>query len=217
MPTPTRPKARALAGLHAEIRRCQRCPLWATRTQAVPGVGPADARIMLVGEAPGRREDLQGEPFVGAAGRVLDALLASVGLTRGDVYITNVVKSRPFVGPPPGRNRAPAAGEILACRAWLDEQLRIIRPQVVVAMGRTALAYFLPGARISTVHGRAVRQRGRTILPLFHPAAALRRRALRQTLQRDFLKLRQVWRAAPGPRRGAGGKERSRRVQNTPS
>lgn len=180
-------------------------------------MGPADARIMLVGEAPGRREDLQGEPFVGAAGRLLDALLASVGLTRGDVYITNTVKSRPSVGPPPGRNRAPAPGEILACRAWLDDQLRIIRPRVVVAMGRIALAYFLPGARISTVHGQIVRERGRTILPLFHPAAALRRRGVRQTLQRDVLKLRQVLRAAPGPRRKAREKEGSRRAQNTPS
>lgn len=213
----TRPKARALAALHEEIRRCQRCPLWAARTQAVPGVGPAHARIMLVGEAPGRQEDLQGEPFVGTAGRVLDALLAAAGLTRRNVYITNVVKSRPFIGPPPGRNRVPAAGEIQACRAWLDEQLRIIQPQIVVAMGRIALEYFLPGAKISAVHGRPQRRGDRIILPLYHPAVTLRRPDLRETLRRDALQLRELIRPRPSGRGGPQRKEGSRRAQNTPS
>ena len=154
---------------------------------------------MLVGEAPGREEDLKGEPFVGTAGRFLDTLLASVGLTRGEVYITNVVKSRPFVGPPPGRNRPPLTNEIQACRAWLDEQLRIIRPQVVVAMGRIALEYVLPGRKISEVHGTPQRQDGRTILPLFHPAAALHRQALRDVLKQDFLVLGRLLRRQERP------------------
>ncbi|HEU4797990.1 MAG TPA: uracil-DNA glycosylase, partial [bacterium] len=122
MPAPSQ-KARALEALHKEIRRCQRCPLWATRTQAVPGVGPADARVMLVGEAPGRQEDLQGEPFVGTAGRFLDTLLSSVGLTRDDVYIANVVKCRP-----PG-NRDPMPEEIETCRPYLEAQLEFLDPR----------------------------------------------------------------------------------------
>jgi len=198
-------RTRALAALHREILACRRCPLWATRTQAVPGVGPTDARIMLVGEAPGREEDLKGEPFVGAAGRLLDTLLESIGLSRGEVFITNVVKSRPFVGPPPGRNRAPLGPEIAACRFWLDQQLRIIRPQIVVPMGRVALEYFLPGASISSVHGRPQQGVECTILPLYHPAAALRGRRLRAVIERDFQVLRTLLRKKATPR----GKGRS--------
>jgi len=201
LPPPSH-RERVLAALHEEIRACQRCPLWATRTQAVPGVGPADARVMLVGEAPGRQEDLKGEPFVGTAGSSLDTLLASIDLTRGEVYITNVVKSRPFVGPPPGRNRPPSTNEIQACRGWLDEQVRIIRPQVVVAMGRIALEYVLPGRRISEVHGTPQRQDARTILPLFHPAAALHRQALRDVLKQDFLVLGRLLRRQERPQPG---------------
>jgi DNA polymerase len=180
---------------------------------------------MLIGEAPGRQEDLQGEPFVGLAGRFLDTLLSSVGLTRSEVYITNVVKSRPFIGPPPGHNRAPTAGEIVACRRWLDEQLRIIQPEIIAVMGRVALEHFFPNRKISEVHGQALRHDGRIILPLFHPAAAFHRQELRETLKQDFLKLGGLIRkkhsrrasrtraaqAAPSMIR----KERSRRAQNT--
>ena len=149
-------------------------------------MGPADAQVMLVGEAPGRQEDLKGEPFVGQAGRFLDGLLESVGLARDQVYITNVVKSRPYIGPSPGRNRAPTASEIGACRPWLDEQIRIVQPQIIVAMGRVALEYFLPKTKISQVHGRPLQHDGRTVLPLFHPAVAYHRQALRETLREDF-------------------------------
>ncbi|OLD35317.1 MAG: hypothetical protein AUI83_27430 [Armatimonadetes bacterium 13_1_40CM_3_65_7] len=191
MPRRTKsPKTRALAQLHDRIRRCDRCPLHRTRTQAVPGVGPASARIMLVGEAPGRREDLTGQPFVGAAGKFLDELLASVGLSRSDVYITNVVKSRPVSGPPPGRNRAPTPAEIAACVPWLHEQLRILRPKVIVTLGRIALDYFLPGRRIADVHGRSIPQGPVTILPLYHPAMVLYRRDWVRMLRKDFRSLR---------------------------
>lgn len=193
-------KQKALARLHAQIRQCDRCPLWKTRTQAVPGIGLASANIMLVGEAPGRQEDLRGEPFVGAAGRFLDELLASVGLSRGAVYITNVVKSRPVSGPPPGpstelraggagRNRAPAPEEIAACTPWLDEQLRIIRPKVVVTLGRIALEYFQPRAKISKMHGRPFKKGRTTFLPLYHPAMALYRRDWIAMLRKDFRRL----------------------------
>ncbi len=187
-------RERVLAKLHEEIRHCDLCPLHRTRTQAVPGVGPANAKVMLVGEAPGRHEDLKGEPFVGAAGKFLDELLASVGLSRADVYITNVVKSRPVSGPPPGRNRAPTPEEIAACRPWLDEQLRIIRPQIVVTLGRIALDYFLPGRKISELHGRAVTNGRVTILPLYHPAVVLYRRDWVRVLRKDFVRIRKLLR-----------------------
>lgn len=185
-------RERALARVHAQIRQCDRCPLHRTRTQAVPGVGPANAKVMLVGEAPGRQEDLKGEPFVGAAGRFLDELLASVGLSRADVFITNVVKSRPASGSPPNRNRAPAPEEIAACRPWLDEQLRLIRPQIVVTLGRIAMDCFLPGGKISELHGRAVTSGRVTLLPLYHPAMALYRREWVRMLKRDFRQIRKL-------------------------
>ena len=152
-------------------------------------MGPPNAKVMFVGEAPGRREDLKGEPFVGAAGRVLDELLTSVGLSRSTVYITNVVKSRPVSGPPPGHNRAPTLEEIAPCTPWLDEQLRLIRPKVVVTLGRIALEYFQPGAKISKMHGRSFKQDRTTILPLYHPAMALYRRDWIAMLRRDFRRL----------------------------
>lgn len=160
----------------------------------MPGVGPASAKVMFVGEAPGRQEDLQGEPFVGAAGRFLDDLLASVGLSRRTVYITNVVKSRPVSGRPPapstrlraGHNRAPTSEEIAACTPWLDEQLRLIGPKVVVTLGRIALEHFQPGARISEVHGRPFTKGRTTVLPLYHPAMVLYRRDWVAMLRKDF-------------------------------
>ncbi len=191
-------RQQALAQLHERIRACDRCPLHRTRTQAVPGVGPAGARILLVGEAPGRREDLQGEPFVGAAGKFLDELLASAGLSRADVYITNVVKSRPVSASPPGRNRTPTSEEIAACRPWLDELLRLIRPAVVVTLGRIALNSFLPGRKLAQVHGRPITRGRVTILPLYHPAVALYRRDWVPVLKRDFRKIRRL---LPAPRR----------------
>ncbi|MDR7400753.1 MAG: uracil-DNA glycosylase [Armatimonadota bacterium] len=198
------PSAReaALQALHAQIRQCRRCPLYRTRTQAVPGEGPATSRIMLVGEAPGRQEDLQGRPFVGAAGKFLDTLLSAAGLDRSQVYITNVVKSRPYVGPPPGRNRAPTSEEIAACRPWLDEQVRIIRPAIVVTLGQVALDSFLPGRRLADVHGRPLRAGDRVILPLYHPAMARYGQRWKALLRREFLRVRQLVSGLPTrPRR----------------
>lgn len=182
-------RERALRRLQARIRRCEQCVLAAGRTQAVPGVGPALARVMFVGEAPGRWEDERGEPFVGTAGKFFDTLLASIGLGRGEVYITNAVKCRPFVGPPPGRNRAPRPAEIAACRGWLEEELAVVAPEIVVPMGRVAVECFLPGRKISEVHGKPQTLGGRTVLPLFHPALSRYGQGARETLKRDFLVL----------------------------
>ncbi len=163
------------------MRACTKCGLHATRTQAVPGVGPCPADIMIVGEAPGFNEDRQGEPFVGAAGKLLDTLLARIGLSRGDVYITNVLKCRP------PQNRDPMPNEAEACSPYLVRQLALIRPKVVLILGRHALERLLPGqGSISRVHGSLVKRGDVAYVPLFHPAAALHNGALVADLERDF-------------------------------
>jgi uracil-DNA glycosylase family 4 len=155
-----------------------------TATNIVPGEGSASAEVMLVGEAPGASEDELGRPFVGRAGRLLDELLAEAGLRRDEVYITNVVKARP-----PG-NRDPRAGEVQHWMPWLEAELALVKPRVIVPLGRHALAHFTDGARISEVHGRELTARGRTLFPLYHPAAGLRSTKLRETLFEDARALR---------------------------
>jgi uracil-DNA glycosylase len=155
----------ALARIADEIVACARCELHKTRTKSVPGEGPADARIMLIGEAPGWNEDQQGRPFVGAAGRFLEELLASAGMTRGEVFITNVVKSRP-----PG-NRDPLPDEIAACAPFLERQIEVIDPDVIVTLGRFSMARWFPGERISRIHGQPKRVGRRLIVPMYHPAS----------------------------------------------
>jgi uracil-DNA glycosylase family 4 len=172
-----------LDALHAEIRAhhgtgcgfevCETC------TQLVPGEGPAGASVVIVGEAPGAREDEQGRPFVGPAGKLLDGLLAEAGLSRAAVYITNVVKARP-----PG-NRDPKAPEVAHHWPWLEEQLALIRPALLVPLGRHALGRVAPGAKIGEVHGTVLEAEGRRLFPLYHPAAALHNPGLRATLVAD--------------------------------
>jgi len=178
----------SLDDLRDEIRSHRGCGFepCETATNMVPGEGSPTAQVMLVGEAPGASEDELGRPFVGRAGRLLDELLAEAGLARDDVYITNVVKARP-----PG-NRDPRAGEVLHWMPWLEAELALIRPRVVVPLGRHALAHFAGGARISEVHGRELTERGRTLFPLYHPAAGLRGTRLRETLFEDARALRSV-------------------------
>ncbi|MBI5104147.1 MAG: uracil-DNA glycosylase [Solirubrobacterales bacterium] len=145
----------------------------------VPGEGPATASVVIVGEAPGAKEDQQGRPFVGNAGRLLDKLLAEAGMERDDVYITNVVKARP-----PG-NRDPRKDEVAHHWPWLERQLELIRPALLVPLGRHALARFAPEARISEVHGTVLEAEGRRLFPLYHPAAALHNPGLREQLVED--------------------------------
>jgi uracil-DNA glycosylase family 4 len=171
----------ALDDLRDEIRNHRGCGFepCETATNMVPGEGSETAEVMLVGEAPGATEDELGRPFVGRAGRLLDELLAEAGLEREQVYITNVVKARP-----PG-NRDPRAGEVLHCMPWLEAELALIQPRLVVPLGRHALAHFTDGAKISEVHGRELTERGRTLFPLYHPAAGLRSLLLRAALFED--------------------------------
>jgi DNA polymerase len=172
-----------LEHIAAEVRQCTACKLHLSRKLAVPGEGPAQADILFIGEGPGFHENEQGRPFVGAAGAFLEQLLASVGLTREQVFITNIVKCRP-----PG-NRDPQAPEIEACSGYLERQIRALNPKVIVTLGRFSMARFLPNARISAIHGRAQHAGGRTVVAMYHPAAALHQPSLRQTIEQDFARL----------------------------
>lgn len=170
----------ALSDISQEIARCELCAIARSRTRAVPGEGPENAEIMFVGEAPGWHEDQQGRPFVGPAGKYLEQLLALIGLKREQVYITNVIKTRP-----PG-NRDPLPSEIANCRPWLERQIEIIRPRMIVTLGRYSMAMFFPGKTISKIHGTAQKRDGVIYFAMYHPAAALHQQSLRQAIETDM-------------------------------
>ena len=169
-----------LTAVASEVRACTRCPLHRGRTQAVPGEGNPISDVLLVGEGPGAREDATGRPFVGPAGQLLNELLGTLGWAREDVFIANVVKCRP-----PG-NRDPESAEIEACAGYLDRQEAALDPAVIVTLGRHSLQRYLPGARISSVHGQLRRSGSRFVFPMYHPAAALHQASLRETLFADI-------------------------------
>ncbi len=173
----------ALSQLHEEIALCTRCELAKTRTRAVPGEGAEDAELMFIGEAPGWHEDQQGRPFVGPAGQFLEQLLISIGLRREQVYITNTVKSRP-----PG-NRDPLPTEILACRHWLERQIELIKPRMIVTLGRFAMTLFFPGKSISKIHGTAQKRDDTIYYAMYHPAAALHQQSLRRAIEEDMARI----------------------------
>ena len=179
-----------LTELHEEIAVCQRCDLSKGRTQTVHGEGPERAEIMFIGEAPGFHEDRQGRPFVGAAGRFLEELLASIDLKREDVYIANVIKCRPPA------NRDPLPDEIEACRPYLDQQIELIQPKLIVTLGRFSMARYFPNASITRIHGQPKRIGGRIYYPMFHPAAALHQPKWRSAVEEDMLKIPQILKEA---------------------
>ncbi len=164
---------------------CTACPLHTGRTNGVPGEGNPHAEIMFIGEGPGQKEDETGRPFVGAAGKFLETMLAGINLTREDVFIGNVVKCRP------PNNRDPENAEVETCTTlWLFQQIKILMPLLIITLGRHAMYRFLPDTlRISTAHGKPFRRNGQVYLPLYHPAAALYQSTLRETLQSDFKKI----------------------------
>jgi uracil-DNA glycosylase len=178
----------SLDDLRDEIRNHTGCGFepCETATNMVPGEGNPDADVMLVGEAPGASEDKQGRPFVGRAGKLLEQVLAEAGLEREQVYITNVVKARP------PNNRDPRAGEVAHHMPWLEAELAIVQPSLVVPLGRHALAHFTDDAKITQVHGTEMTERGRSLFPMYHPAAALRGGDLRETLFEDARKLKKA-------------------------
>jgi DNA polymerase len=194
MVLPEPPQVR-LSDLHEHIRTHRGCgfAICEDAINLVPGEGPEDADVMVVGEAPGRLEDEQGRPFVGRAGQLLSEVLAEAGLERGEVFVTNVVKARP-----PG-NRDPTKAEVAHWMPVLEQQLALVAPKLVVPLGRHALAHFAPAARIGEAHGRALTERGRELFPLYHPAAALRSTKLRETLLADARALGELARLRAAP------------------
>ncbi len=169
-----------------EAELCQDCELARYRNRVVPGEGAENAQIMFIGEAPGFYEDQQGRPFVGAAGHFLDELLTSIGLQRSEVYICNMLKCRP------PENRDPLPQEINACQKWLDRQIEVISPRVIVPLGRHALARFFPRESIGKIHGTWQKQGGVIYFAMYHPAAALHQQSLRRIIEADFQKLPQL-------------------------
>lgn len=178
-------KSRYLA-LREQMTACTKCPLRAQATQVVPGTGNINAEIMFIGEGPGANEDKQGLPFVGAAGKFLDQLLASIDLDRNQVFIANMVKCRP------PQNRDPTEEEKKICAPWLDQQIDIIQPEIFIPLGRHAMSKFIPGRIISQEHGNAYIYNGRTFFISYHPAVALYNGSMRSVMLEDFQKLRSL-------------------------
>jgi uracil-DNA glycosylase len=166
-----------------QVAKCVKCSLHHSRKLAVAGEGPADSEIMCIGEGPGFHENEQGRPFVGAAGKFLDELLEAAGLTRSQVWIGNVVKCRP-----PG-NRDPLPEELAACNEYLERQIQAINPSIIITLGRFSMTRFLPGAKISAVHGQMKKVGERYVIAMFHPAAALHQASLKPSILADFAKL----------------------------
>lgn len=188
-------KQQKLEKITRRVAKCTRCPLYKKAINPVPGEGSPKAEVMFIGEGPGYWEDQKGRPFVGQAGKLLDQLLQSIKLSRKEVFIGNMVKHRP-----PG-NRDPLPGEIEACQPFLDEQIKIINPKIIVTLGRFSMAKFLPDEKISQIHGQArfVDWEGKKliVLPMYHPAAALRRGEIRHQMKEDFQKIPQLLRSKP--------------------
>jgi DNA polymerase len=176
-----------LEEIAAQVRACRRCRLCESRTQAVPGEGPADAPVMFVGEGPGAAEDRQGRPFVGPAGQLLNQLLLGAGLRRPGVFITNIVKCRP------PENRDPQSDEIEACSEYLEGQIALLQPRLICLLGRPATQTLLNStASMGLVHGRVFDKDGLKFMPLYHPAAALHNPGMRPALEQDFRALAAV-------------------------
>lgn len=172
-----------LSQIAAEVTTCKKCALYHSRKNSVPGEGPGNAEIMFIGEGPGFNENEQGRPFVGAAGKFLDELLAQAGLKRSEVWIGNVVKCRP-----PG-NRDPLPEELKACDDYLERQITAINPKIIITLGRFSMGKYLPGVKISQVHGQMRRIGNHFIIAMFHPAAALHQAALKPSIEKDFAQL----------------------------
>jgi DNA polymerase len=176
-------KEEILEKIEKTVATCKKCRLYRTASRVVPGEGSPSAKIVFVGEAPGFNEDREGRPFVGRAGQLLDDLLRDIGLKRSDVWIGNVIKHRP------PDNRDPMVDELRACRPYLSDQIKAISPRLIVPLGRFAMAEYLIDAKISEVHGKTFRVLEYAVLPLYHPAAALRSEAVLRELRADFRRI----------------------------
>ncbi|MBI5305570.1 MAG: uracil-DNA glycosylase [Chloroflexi bacterium] len=175
-----------LTDLYAQVRVCKKCDLSKGRTNAVPGEGPENAEIMMIGEAPGFHEDQQGRPFVGAAGKFLDELLAGINLKREQIYICNVIKCRP------PQNRDPLPEEMDACRPYLDQQIELIKPKIIITISRFAMMRWFADRKIGEIHGKPRKFGNLVVLPMYHPAAALHQPSLRRVLEDDFKRVPEI-------------------------
>ncbi|MBI3912605.1 MAG: uracil-DNA glycosylase [Chloroflexi bacterium] len=175
-----------LTQLYDQIRVCTKCDLSKGRTHAVPGEGPENAEIMFIGEAPGFHEDREGRPFIGAAGKLLDELLGKIGMKREQVYIANVIKCRP------PQNRDPLPVELDACKPYIEKQIELIQPKVVITISRFAMARWFPDAKISAIHGKPKKFGDLVVLPMYHPAAALHQPSLKSVLEQDFRRIPEI-------------------------
>lgn len=169
-----------LSEIAKKVSSCKKCDLWKGAIQPVPGEGNSNAEVVFVGEGPGFNEDKMGRPFVGRAGKLLDKILLLIGMERSEVFITNMIKHRP------PENRDPLPTEIAACKGWLDQQLEVLKPKIIVTLGKHSLAKFLPKEKISLVHGTAVKIKGQVVIPMYHPAAALRNTGIFEKFKADF-------------------------------
>lgn len=179
-------KINKLTQIEHAVKTCTKCRLCKTALNAVPGEGNANSEMVFIGEAPGANEDASGRPFVGRAGKLLEDLLGKIGYTRDQVWIGNIIKHRP------PQNRDPLPDELLACSPYLTEQLIILKPKLIVTLGRFSMNYFFPEAKISKDHGTLLTTQNYLIFPVYHPAAALRSTEMAKTLERDFIKIPQV-------------------------
>lgn len=177
---------KTLSEVTSQVSICTRCSLHFSRKKSVPGEGPDSAEVMLIGEGPGFYENEQGRPFVGPSGQYLDELLLKGGYKREEVFITNVVKCRP------PSNRDPQPDELAACADYLDRQIEAINPTIIVTLGRFSMAKFMPNVKISDVHGQSFWVRGKLVIPMYHPAAALHQPSLKAALERDFARLSEL-------------------------
>ena len=195
-----------------QVRQCTGCQLSQGRTNAVPGEGAAEAEVMFIGEGPGFHEDRLGRPFVGPAGQFLDDLLRTIGLKREQVFIANMIKCRP------PQNRDPLPAEMAACNKYLDRQIELINPKLIVTLGRFSLGRFFPGESITRARGKVREKDGRHIYPIMHPAAALHRQENRSTIVSDFqgipALLAKLSRPQPGVSPGSAGEEAAQTHQN---
>jgi uracil-DNA glycosylase len=202
-----------LEKLAKQIVVCTKCELHRSRKNAVPGEGPTHAEIMFIGEGPGAREDEQGRPFVGASGKFLDQLLEQAGVTRADVWITNVVKCRP-----PG-NRDPLPNEVETCASnYLQHQIKLVNPSIIVTLGRFSMGLFFKGAKITQIHGQMRKVEDHFVIAMYHPAAALHQMALKPAIMADFAKLPELLKEARAElgKSSSKGKEPKKKEENEP-
>ncbi|MHA1907882.1 MAG: uracil-DNA glycosylase [Candidatus Thorarchaeota archaeon] len=178
-------REKTLELIHNEIDSCTKCELHESRTNAVPGEGPVHAKVMFIGEAPGAKEDETGRPFVGRSGKLLRALIEEIGLTEKDVFITSILKSRP------PKNRTPRKSEVSVCMPYLERQIEVINPQVIVLVGGVAISNLIGPWKLGDAHGRFYEANDRTYFMCYHPAAALRNPELKDVMREDFTKLKQ--------------------------